>query len=157
MMRRHCWQQPLHPLQVSERIREYISTHVDDWDDDVISTARFKAFSGQRSDWQPKYAFWRDLILKLASHLGVFIITPSEVKKIWFSRGGLTPLCIDDVLLEMCKDGDILRKEDFVNPRSGRFFQIVRTLVGVVGLSKSSVEGNILEDHLILLPLLKVR
>lgn len=140
------------PLQ---RVGEYIRSEVTDWDDEVISTARFKAFNGQRSDWFPRYSFWRDLILKVASHLGTFIISPSELKRIWFNRGGLTPLCLDDVLLEMYKDGDFLRREDLVNPRNSRFFQIVQRIVGVVGLSTSSDQKNILEDHLILVPLLK--
>lgn len=63
----------------SSRIEEFIRGEVQDWDDEVVSTARFKAFSGQRSDWEPKFHFWRDLIVKVARHLGVFTIRTSEV------------------------------------------------------------------------------
>ncbi|KAH7856710.1 hypothetical protein Vadar_004539 [Vaccinium darrowii] len=128
---------------------------VADWDNEVMATARFKAFSGQRSDWEPKYAFWRDLILKVASHLGVFFFHPSEVKNIWFSRGGLSPLCLDGVLLEMYNAGCILRREDLVDPSSARISQIFRRVVQVMGFSRSLTQVDIMDDHLILLPLLQ--
>uniref|UniRef100_A0A9I9EEH9 Uncharacterized protein n=1 Tax=Cucumis melo TaxID=3656 RepID=A0A9I9EEH9_CUCME len=51
-----------------------------DWDDEVVATARFKAFSGQKSDWEPRYLFWRDLILTVARQLNFLIIKPSEIK-----------------------------------------------------------------------------
>lgn len=137
------------------RIGELIRKEVPDWDDEVMVTARFKAFSGQRSDWEPKYVFWRDLILKLSTHLGVFLFHPSEVKNLWFNRGGLTPLCIDHVLLEMYNAGDILRRGDLVDPTSGRLSQILRRVVHLVGLSRASTQVDIMEDHLILLPVLK--
>lgn len=137
------------------RIGELIRKEVPDWDDEVMVTARFKAFSGQRSDWEPKYVFWRDLILKLSTHLGVFLVHPSEVKNLWFNQGGLTPLCIDHVLLEMYNAGDILRRGDLVDPTSGRLSQILRRVVHLVGLSRASTQVDIMEDHLILLPVLK--
>lgn len=136
-------------------IGELIRKEVPDWDDEVMVTARFKAFSGQRSDWEPKYVFWRDLILKLSTHLGVFLFHPSEVKNLWFNQGGLTPLCIDHVLLEMYNAGDILRRGDLVDPTSGRLSQILRRVVHLVGLSRASTQVDIMEDHLILLPVLK--
>ncbi|KAL7199179.1 hypothetical protein ACSBR2_021456 [Camellia fascicularis] len=137
------------------RIGELIRKEVPDWDDEVMVTARFKAFSGQRSDWEPKYVFWRDLILKLSTHLGVFLFHPSEIKNLWFNRGGLTPLCIDHALLEMYNAGDILRRGDLVDPTSGRLSQILRRVVHLVGLSRASTQVDIMEDHLILLPVLK--
>lgn len=60
-------------------VKEFIRKQVPDWDDEIMATARFKAFSGQRSDWEPKYLFWKDLILKIARHLDLFIIQPSQV------------------------------------------------------------------------------
>ncbi|GMQ00520.1 hypothetical protein CsSME_00047580 [Camellia sinensis var. sinensis] len=137
------------------RIGELIRKEVPDWDDEVMVTARFKAFSGQRSDWEPKYVFWRNLILKLSTHLGVFLFHPSEVKNLWFNRGGLTPLCIDHVLLEMYNAGDILRRGDLVDPTSGQLSQILRRVVHLVGLSRASTQVDIMEGHLILLPVLK--
>ncbi|RVW41544.1 hypothetical protein CK203_068106 [Vitis vinifera] len=76
----------------SEAVREFIRREVKDWEEEAIATARFKAFSGQRSDWEARYQFWRDLILKL-------IVEGFQVKKDWFNRGGLTPLCLDHVLM----------------------------------------------------------
>lgn len=86
------------PSSSSSAVEEIVRREVLDWDDEVAATARFKAFSGQRSDWEPRFVFWRDLILKVARHLGVCTVRSSEVKNIWFSRGGLTPLCLDRVL-----------------------------------------------------------
>lgn len=51
-----------------------------DWEDDEKMRPKFKGFSGQRSDWEPNYFFWKDLIIKLSRHLGVFFVTPSQVK-----------------------------------------------------------------------------
>lgn len=87
-------------MEESERVREVIRKQVgDDWDDEVMSRARFKALSGQRSDWEPTYLFWRDLILTVARQLGLFIIKPSHLNNQWFNRGGLTPLSLDRVLV----------------------------------------------------------
>jgi charged multivesicular body protein 7 len=45
------------------------------WWDDLDSAdlrARFKAFTGQRSDWpQPTVLFWKDLLLRVARRLRV--------------------------------------------------------------------------------------
>ena len=64
---------------LSRRVGDFLRKEVADWDDVVMATARFKAFSGQRSDWEPRYTFWRDLILKVATHLGIFRLHPSQV------------------------------------------------------------------------------
>lgn len=66
----------------SESLREFIRREVPDWDDEVVSTARFKAFSGQRSDWEPRYNFWKDLILRVARHFDHLIIHPSQVNRL---------------------------------------------------------------------------
>lgn len=119
----------------SDSVRDFILKEVPDWDDEVLASARFKDFSGQRSDWQPRFLFWRDLIIKIARHFRLFLIRPSQVpffpllilnfgifclflwkilssflvsylnnaslkvKNDWFNRGGLTPLCLDHVLV----------------------------------------------------------
>ncbi|KAL0459841.1 UNVERIFIED_CONTAM: hypothetical protein Slati_0611300 [Sesamum latifolium] len=89
-------------------VADFVRNEVGDWDDEAKSRARFKALSGQRSDWSPLYSFWRDLIVKVARHLRIFIIRPSRVKRLWFRRAGLSPLCLDHVLLEMHRAGDLL-------------------------------------------------
>lgn len=127
-----------------------------DWGDEIVSTARFKALSGQRSDWEPKYLFWRDLILKVARHLGVVAIRPSEVKNVWFTRGGLTPLCIDQVLHEMQINGDIILRGDLIDPTSGRLYRMLRKVGQIIGISRSSLQENV-EDVLVLRPLLQER
>lgn len=62
-----------------ESVKEFIRSEVPDWDDEVVATARFKAFSGQRSDWEVKFQFWRDLIIKVSRRFGVLIIDPVQV------------------------------------------------------------------------------
>ncbi|MQL92221.1 hypothetical protein Taro_024850 [Colocasia esculenta] len=113
-----------------------------DWDNDAAWMARFSAFSGQRPDWAPRYLFWSDLILRVARRLGVFTVPFSEVKNVWFARGGLTPLCIDRVLIEMHKEGDILLRGDLVDPTSGHLYQMFRRVGQLFGLLKSSLEEN---------------
>lgn len=82
-------------------VGEFIRSEVGDWDDEAVGTARFKAFSGQKSDWEAKYDFWKLLILKIARRFGLLVIRPLDVKNNWFNRGGLTPLCLDQVLVRL--------------------------------------------------------
>jgi hypothetical protein len=60
-------------------VREFIRKEVSDWEDEEVGRARFKAFSGQRSDWEPTYRFWNHLILSIAKHFRLLIISPSQV------------------------------------------------------------------------------
>ena len=60
-------------------VREFIRKEVSDWEDEEVGRARFKAFSGQRSDWDPTYRFWNHLILSIAKHFRLLIISPSQV------------------------------------------------------------------------------
>ncbi|XP_078435968.1 SNF7 family protein isoform X2 [Wolffia australiana] len=105
-------------------VEEAVKCEVSDWDDDVAWAARFKAFSGQRDDWLPRYFFWRDLIVRVARRLGVISFRSSEVKEVWFARGGLTPLCLHHVLIEMHKEGDILLRRDLTEPVRGQIYRI---------------------------------
>ncbi|KAK9282142.1 hypothetical protein L1049_005054 [Liquidambar formosana] len=134
-------------------VGEFIRKEVGDWDDEGVATARFKAFSGQRSDWEPKYHFWRDLIIKVARHFGLFFINPSQVKNSWFNRGGLTPLCLDHVFSVMYNEGDIVRSGDLVDPTSGRLSQFFRKVIHL--MVKPTAPEVTFEDHVILLTLLK--
>ncbi|KAF3324797.1 Charged multivesicular body protein 7 [Carex littledalei] len=86
-----------------------------DWDDDAAwDYGRMKALSGQRSDWEPLFLFWRRLILLVASRLRISVIPASRVKNLWFRRQSLatglslSPLSIPQVLHEMHSAGDIL-------------------------------------------------
>ncbi|KAG2406465.1 uncharacterized protein HKW66_Vig0057210 [Vigna angularis] len=113
-------------------VRDFIAKEVADWDDDVIAVARFKAFSGQRCDWEPSFLFWKQLIIKIATHFRLLLIQPSQVKNDWFNRGGLTPLCLDNVLSLMYNEGDITRTVDLADPSSGRFSQLVRRVSNLI-------------------------
>ncbi|XP_010413310.1 PREDICTED: charged multivesicular body protein 7-like [Camelina sativa] len=138
----------------SDAVKEFIRREVPDWDDEVVSTARFKAFSGQRYDWEPKFQFWRDLILKVSRQFGMFIIDPVQVKNAWFERGGMTPLCVDHVLLLMHSEDDVVRISDLDDPCSGRISRLFRTVSNLVA-QPSVKPGEILEDKLVIFPLLK--
>ncbi|KAK9161888.1 hypothetical protein Syun_008229 [Stephania yunnanensis] len=141
-----------------EMVDEYVMREVGDWDDEFVARARFKAFSGQRSDWEPHFYFWRDLIFKVASHLGIFIIQPSQVRSSWFVRGGLTPLCIDHVLIEMHKRGDLFRIEDLVDPTTiPRIPQLLQTFSRLIPVFRSLPPDQILQKPLILKTLMEER
>ncbi|MED6149801.1 hypothetical protein PIB30_066106 [Stylosanthes scabra] len=133
-------------------LRDFIAKEVPDWDDDVVSVARFKAFSGQRSDWQPRFLFWRDLILKVATHFGLLFIKPSQVKSVWFNRGGLTPLCLDHVLSLMYNEGDLTRTVDLADPTRGRLSQLFRKVTNLVARSTPDIVS---EELVILTSLLE--
>ncbi|KAF5462313.1 hypothetical protein F2P56_018334 [Juglans regia] len=145
-----------------ERVREFIKMEVSDWDDDeAVATARFKAFSGQRSDWEPKYQFWKNLILNVARHLRLVIVQPHDIRNIWFNRGGLTPLCLDEVLLEMYKEGELVRMGDLEDPTtSGTLSLLLRKVRRNLTLIRASPIPSLpalLQDHLVLNTLLKER
>ncbi|KAL0919060.1 hypothetical protein M5K25_011128 [Dendrobium thyrsiflorum] len=138
-------------------VSDLVKNEVPDWDDEVVATARFKAFSGQRSDWEPRFLFWRDLILKVARNLGVCVVRISELKNTWFSRGGLTPLCMDQVLHEMHLNRDILLSGELSNPTSGRLSRLLRRAGQILGTFRSiSLEENS-DDTFILRALLQER
>ncbi|XVF72856.1 hypothetical protein PTKIN_Ptkin12aG0154300 [Pterospermum kingtungense] len=139
----------------SQSVKEFIRKEVADWDDELKATARFKAFSGQRSDWEPKFQFWKDLIIKISRHFGLSIISPSQVKNEWFNRGGLTPLCLDNVLFMMYNEGEIIRISDTVDPYSGRMSQLFWKVKGLVSRSTMTLQTILLEDHVVLTTLLK--
>ncbi|CAI0470112.1 unnamed protein product [Linum tenue] len=140
----------------SSSVIEFIRKESPDWDDEVIATARFKAFSGQRSDWEPKYQFWRELILRVARHFGIFIIQPRQVKNEWFNRGGITPLCLDHVLSLMHNEGDIVPIWSLVDPRSWRVSQLFRKVRNVMGRTTLNVD-IMLEDRVVIVALAKDR
>ncbi|PQQ12074.1 charged multivesicular body protein 7 isoform X1 [Prunus yedoensis var. nudiflora] len=156
---KQCSLQIVKKMEESERVREVIRKQVgDDWDDEVMSRARFKALSGQRSDWEPTYLFWRDLILSVARQLGLFIIKPSHLNNQWFNRGGLTPLSLDRVLFEMYNEGEIvLPSVDLVDPTAGRLSQIFTRLTNSMIRRSRTATPQILmsQDRLILTSLLK--
>lgn len=130
-----------------------VRKEVDDWDDEAKCRARFKALSGQRSDWEPLYCFWRDLILKAARHLGIFLIRPSHVKRLWFRRAGLSPLCLDRVLLEMHRAGDLLPPQP--TSTTTRLSHILRRALYFLGASNDDSLA-LAGDYYILAPLLEV-
>ncbi|KAK3194426.1 hypothetical protein Dsin_025736 [Dipteronia sinensis] len=135
-------------------VSEYIEKEVPDWNDDVIATARFKAFSGQRSDWELKFQFWRDLILKIARHFDLLVVHSSQIKNEWFNRGGLTPLCLDNVLFLMYNEGDIVRSSDLVDPTSGRVSQLFKRVRNLMVRARTTSEV-LLKDHVIFMTLVK--
>lgn len=91
--------------------------------------ARFKDFSGQRSDWNPVFLFWRDLILSICLRFGILFLRPSSLINKCFNRGGLTPLCLPRVFLLMYEEeGHLVRPHQLLDPRSGRLSLLFRKL-----------------------------
>ncbi|XP_039036691.1 charged multivesicular body protein 7-like [Hibiscus syriacus] len=140
----------------SKSVKEFIRNEVPDWDDELIATSRFKAFSGQKSDWEPKFQFWKNLIIKISGHFGIFIISPSQVKNEWFNRGGLTPLCIDQVLFLMYNEGEVTRISDMKEPYSRRITQLFHKVKRLMNRAITP-DSILLEDSVVLTTLLKER
>ncbi|KAL6627734.1 hypothetical protein ACP70R_031460 [Stipagrostis hirtigluma subsp. patula] len=113
------------------------------WDnpDCADHRARFKAFTGQRGDWpQPTLLFWKDLILRVARRLRLCSAPAHLVTSAWFARpGGLTPLCLPQVLEVMRADGDILLKSELIDPSSGSLYQLVRRMSQMAIVSRRPV------------------
>ncbi|WVZ71528.1 hypothetical protein U9M48_020103 [Paspalum notatum var. saurae] len=116
------------------------------WDDPDSADlrARFKAFTGQRRDWpQPTLLFWKDLVLRVARRLRLCSAPAHLVTSAWFARpGGLTPLCLPQVLEEMRADGDILLKSELISPSSGSLYQLVRRVSQMAIGSKRPVSPD---------------
>ena len=64
---------------------KFIKCQATDWDKDVKTSARFNTFNGKRTDWEARFQFWRDLIIKVARHLGQIIIDTQEVNCLLFT------------------------------------------------------------------------
>lgn len=134
----------------------FVRKEVAEWDDEAKSRARFKALSGQRSDWEPLYCFWRDLIIKTARHLRIFLIHPSRLTRLWFRRrpDGLSPLCLDRVLLEMHRAGDLMLPRPSPSPSPSRLPQILRRALNFLALDDPP--PALTGEYYILVPLLEV-
>lgn len=136
-------------------VATFVRSEVEDWDDDAKSRARFKALSGQRSDWEPLYRFWRDLIVKVARHLHIFIISPSRVKRLWFTRSGLSPLCLDRVLVEMHCAGDLLSPQPHPTSATATLSHYLRRALDVLGATNQDTRA-LSGDSYLVTPLLQV-
>lgn len=128
------------------------------WDDPdgADLRARFKAFTGQRRDWpQPTLLFWKDLLLRVARRLRLCSAPAHLVTSVWFARpGGITPLCLPQVLEEMRADGDILLKSELIDPSTGSLYQLVRR---VSQMAISSRRPVLQEDILVFKSLVEER
>ncbi|KAF8392752.1 hypothetical protein HHK36_023101 [Tetracentron sinense] len=126
---------------------------LNDWEINDLSrlldriSRRFGAFSS--AVWGLS-GFFRPLLsisFSVARHIFACLVDMSEVpwvkvKNNWFNRGGLTPLCIDHVLLEMYNSGAILQSGDLVDPTRGRLSQLFQRAVHLMGETRSkSSEG----------------
>ncbi|KAG2596985.1 uncharacterized protein LOC120706605 [Panicum virgatum] len=128
------------------------------WDDPDSADlrARFKAFTGQRRDWpHPTLLFWKDLLLRVARRLRRCSAPAHLVTSAWFARpGGLTPLCLPQVLEEMRADGDILLKSELIDPSAGSLYQLVRRVSQMAISSRRPVSQ---EDILVFKSLVEER
>lgn len=143
----------------------FLRAEVPDWDDEVVARARYKAFTGQRTDWENRLQFWKSLVVKSARHLGLVAIDPTQVQHLWFLREGISPLGISTVLTEMRKSGELQTKEELMRPQAtlaqytGSIFKQVITWVGsqVRGAPAGVQTETGLPDMLIVKTLLQER
>eukprot|EP00249_Psilotum_nudum_P016223 c25727_g1_i1 orf=436-1713(-) len=103
-------------MAMESPLRSFIESEVPEWNDDVVGRTLVKAFSGQRTDWEGRFQFWKELVIKVARHLRLIVIDTDIVKNKWFLRGGLTPLCLDQVLVEMYNCGDLQKIDELTTP-----------------------------------------
>jgi charged multivesicular body protein 7 len=80
-------------------VAAFLEAEVPDWGDEVISRARYKAFTGQRADYEARLQFWKTLVVKCARHLNLVVIDANVVQQKWYLREGVTPLGIATVLV----------------------------------------------------------
>ena len=89
-----------------------------DWGDDDRMNFMFSAFPESREvnpkHWDSKLHYWSKAILDGCKHHGDICIDLTTLKR-RFSRNGLTPLGLDNVLKELLQQGKIERKEQFIN------------------------------------------
>lgn len=150
----------MNDAEEESRVREFLRKEVEWWDDHdgIKGVVMFKGFNGQRCDWEARYLFWRDLIIKVARHLRTFIIRPSRLSNVWFRRGpSFSPLCLHQVLVEMYNAGDLIRVTDLVESKTGPLSLIFWRSLQMLGFSRPSFPDNFSEDSYILSELLKER
>eukprot|EP00250_Pteridium_aquilinum_P029955 c40402_g1_i1 orf=272-1537(-) len=139
-------------------VQGWLVSKVPGWDDDVMCAARFKALTGQRTDWEGRFLFWRELIIDLARHLNLLVLDTHAVEHSWFLRGGLTPLCINQVLLEMHQRGDLQNLDNLLETESSLswFWQQIRK--GVIwGSSNKYLTSGSIAGRLVVTPLVHER
>jgi charged multivesicular body protein 7 len=66
-------------------VAAFLEAEVPDWGDEVISRARYKAFTGQRADYEARLQFWKTLVVKCARHLNLVVIDANMVRVRFFS------------------------------------------------------------------------
>ena len=80
-------------------VREFIRKEAKDWEDEEVGRARFKAFNGQKSNWEPTYRFCNHLLLSIAHHFHLIIISPSQVLLSFLSLSlSLSPFIVSNYL-----------------------------------------------------------
>jgi charged multivesicular body protein 7 len=66
------------------RVAAFLEAEVPDWGDEIISRARYKAFTGQRADYEARLQFWKTLVVKCARHLNLVVIDANMVRVRFF-------------------------------------------------------------------------
>lgn len=118
-------------------LADFLEKEVPDWKDGDFAWARFKAFSGQKQDWEETLNFWTDLIIKVARHLDLVVIDTLMVQQKWFIRDGVVPMGLQHVLLEMKKSGKLRTVEQVLGDRPSTVQwvgNILKTAVSRAGL-----------------------
>ncbi|KAH9320236.1 hypothetical protein KI387_022005, partial [Taxus chinensis] len=65
------------------------------------------------------------------------------VKNNWFVRGGLTPLCLNRVLLEMYRNGDLFNNRDVEDPAPAHFLWVFKQVARLIGISTPPVQDMV--------------
>lgn len=138
-------------------LRAFLETEVPNWKEDDFARGRFKAFSGQKQDWDEKLSFWADLIVKAARHLDLVVIDTLVVKQKWFIRDGVVPMGLEHVLVEMKKSGELNTEEQALGGRPSTLQwvgAILKKTISWAGIGYAETEPPV-EDRLVVMPILQ--
>ncbi|KAL3691709.1 hypothetical protein R1sor_005360 [Riccia sorocarpa] len=132
-------------------LQDFLEQEWPEWKDDDFARAHFKAFTGQKQDWEERMNFWKDAILKVTRHLNLLIIDTEDVQQKWFLRDGFVPLGLKHVLVEMNNSGELETVDQFLGtPRSAveMITTLLRQALTWAGLGAQSDQYSETEPHL---------
>ncbi|BBN13895.1 charged multivesicular body protein 7 [Marchantia polymorpha subsp. ruderalis] len=146
-------------------LQAFLEQEWPEWRDDDFARARFKAFTGQKQDWEERINFWRDAIVKVARHLDLLIIDTKEVQQKWFVRDGVVPMGLKLVLLEMQKSGELETVDQILENRPSTTLEKLSSLLrrtlgwaGFIGPSDEYMETEAqIEERLVVRSILQER
>lgn len=130
--------------------QKYLEEHVPQWRDDTLIQSLFANLPNREvkpEAFNQKYSFWKDLIISMTKERllcgSVFKFESKEMSGS-FKRGGLQPICLNGIILEMQSEGSAFNAADFDFQSSGsKRSSIVGGMVNwIFGSLKTIITGG---------------